>query len=116
MKPCTAIKKGIPRASEADVQRAVKALFQQSGCVVYDLSQGYRNDPRGTRQTPGLPDLWCFVPRKKLTFWFEVKAHDGRRTDSQIVFGAMCAATSQHYGWGGVEQAKDLLRTWGMIS
>lgn len=42
-------------ALERDVERRVIALYTAAGCAVYKLSQGYRGERGGTRQTPGVP-------------------------------------------------------------
>ncbi len=63
--------------NETHVQGVSKKLWGRIGAKIYDLSQGYR--PGGkrhatTRQTPGIPDLWIFVPNLNVGLWMEVKA------------------------------------------
>jgi len=52
----------MPRGPEAEIQKQVKNVYAVVGACLYDLSQGYRKERGGTRQTPGIPDLWGFLP------------------------------------------------------
>lgn len=110
----------LPAPLERDVQRAVVQLFEACGGIVYSTSQGYRHEPGGTRCTPGLPDLVVFIPRRKVCVFWETKrgkwAPRSKRTNEQIAFGNYCAACNQAYGFGGVEEAKTLLRGMGMVA
>ncbi len=52
----------------------------------------------GTRQTPGISDVYGFLPPPRhrpeelghTAFWWEVKAHGGRLSDDQWQFKALC--------------------------
>jgi hypothetical protein len=92
-------------ALEADVQREVIRLFRAMGGDVYELSQ-----KRAAKQTPGLPDLWCFMPRRRLGFWWETKRpRGGRLSPAQVHFAEQCAATGTPYGTGALRDAEDFL-------
>ena len=110
------VKRALPL--ERDVQRAVITLFRACGAVVYVTSQGYRKDPGGTRMTAGLPDLLVFFPRLGKLLFFEVKRPGGKRTPAQIQFGHRVEDLEDPwviYGWGGLEEAKTIMRAWRMI-
>ena len=77
----------IPKPREADVERAVIAVYASAGYVVYRLSQGFRAEPGGTRQTPGLPDLICLDPRGGPPIAHESKTPHGYR-DHQTLAAA----------------------------
>jgi hypothetical protein len=71
---------------EKDVQKSVKAALRLFGFHISDFSQGYR--PGGgrhgsTRQTPGIPDLYCQHRSLPVRFWVEVKRPGGKLTDAQ---------------------------------
>jgi hypothetical protein len=68
-----------------DGERArVIGLLTSSGAEVYSLEQGYRAEPGGSRQTPGLPDLWVFWPAAQLAGWFEVKSEKGLKEHRRL--------------------------------
>lgn len=111
---------------EAMVQQRVVAILRAAGCIVYNLSQGYR--PGGkrhgtTRQSKGLADLWVFVPRRQLGFWFETKAPDDwadlelpaadreriyrkKQTTEQAAFEGYCRLSNVPYVLGGAAEAE----------
>lgn len=119
------------RVSEREVEKRVIATLVAYGCVVYRLSQGFRSERGGTRQTPGLADLWWFCPRYRAAGWFEVKALAGqreherlagaphpaadksprawRKVQGQVRFKQLCADTRTAYGIGGVDEARALM-------
>lgn len=69
-------------ALEKDEQRVVARLFREFGFEVCWLSQ-----PRASKQTPGIPDLWVMHPTLGVAFWMEVKrASGGRHSDAQKHF------------------------------
>lgn len=73
--------------TEREVQREVKRVLALHGYIVSDFSQGYR--PGGkrhgtTRQTPGVPDLYCQHRTRPVRFWVEVKRPGGRLTEAQV--------------------------------
>ena len=65
------------RQREVDLERAIIHVYTLAGCVVYRLSQGFRPDAGGTRQTPGLPDLRIFALSVKAYWEHEVKTREG---------------------------------------
>lgn len=60
------------RVAEKTEQVEVRKLFIGYGFLIYQLSQ-----PRATKQTPGLFDLWCVHTRLPLALWFDVKRQVG---------------------------------------
>ncbi len=97
--------------SEKAVQRQVIRFYEGVGCIVYRLG----GQPRKTMQTPGLPDLWVFCPRKRVGFWFEVKAECGRPSPEQITFAESCATCRVPHAIGGLEAAHALAKRLGII-
>jgi hypothetical protein len=91
------------RGPEDREQRAVKQVYALVGAIIYDLSQGYRPEPGGTRQTPGLPDLFGFLPTGETArlqvsfqqkspvfthttlFWHEVKTEAGLKEHHRLL-------------------------------
>jgi hypothetical protein len=83
---------------EAAVQKGIVDLFRQIGCAVYVLSQGYRKEPGGTRQTAGLPDLYCLHPDiPGGALWIECKAERGKPSPAQLAFADECVACGVSY-------------------
>jgi hypothetical protein len=54
--------------SEATVQQQIRAAYKAFHIATSDLSQG-----RATRQTDGLPDLYCWSVEARLNWWLECK-------------------------------------------
>ena len=121
---------------EADIQRSIVRLLVGLGWVVYSTSQGYRKEAGGTRMTPGIPDLFCFHPQRKLSLWVEVKpshearrlarllerppheipassAKDVRRALSQQRFGVLCSQVGHPYAYGEEAEVVAVLRELG---
>lgn len=69
-------------------------LLRALGARVYVLGTvRRRGDHPGTMQTPGIPDVFAFLPKhegRRRTLWWEVKAVDGRLRREQIAFQALC--------------------------
>lgn len=120
--------------SEAEIQRMIVIMLRMLGWTVYSLSQGYRKEKGGTRQTPGLPDLFAFHRVRQVTLWVEVKppreqrrlakllarsdvprsaVRDVKRARAQQVFRELCAATGQPYAYGDVGDVMGVLRALG---
>lgn len=121
--------------SEDSHQREMVALLGSLGWRVYSLSQGYRKERGGTRQSAGLPDIFCFCPAKRLTLWIEVKppkeaqrmakllartgpipksyANDLKRARAQAQFRHLCEATGQPYCYGTLPELLVVLRSLG---
>lgn len=83
--------RGRGRRPEATVSAEIREFLAIIGCACYSLEQGWRKDPGGTRQTPGIPDLVVFGPDRFPFFgWIEVKAGKGKLRPSQVVFQDEC--------------------------
>ena len=85
------------RVSEKTEQAHIVQLLRALGAKVYVLGHGSPNDGRrhrGTGQTPGLPDLFCFLPPRgdapRLALWIECKAKGGKVRDEQRAFAKLC--------------------------
>lgn len=74
------------QSSEQNVQAIGVRLLKLAGFAVYTLSQGYRREPGGTRQTAGLPDVFAMHPAVGAVWW-EAKSRTGHRRESQVAFG-----------------------------
>lgn len=68
-----------------------------------------REDYQGTNQTPGIPDLWLWLPAvhargyPALGLWWEAKRLGETRTPDQLAFGALCELSGTPYGWGTLD-------------
>lgn len=97
------------------VEQAHIVQFARSlGGMVYVLGNHRRaGDYQGTMQTPGLPDLWIWLPPgarrtetggtvhlPPMALWWEVKAARRQRRREQIVFGEQCQMAGTPYGYG----------------
>jgi hypothetical protein len=83
---------------EAIVERDIVNFFRQIGCAVYKLSQGYRKERGGTRQTPGIPDLYVMHPDiPGGCLWIECKAERGKPSPAQLAFGDECVTCGVSY-------------------
>ena len=91
---------------EKHVQRDVTAFFTGLGCTVVRMGGA----PRRTTNAAGVPDLWVFCPRKRLGFWFEVKAVWGRKSDQQAEFAALCGVCRVPYCCGGMPEAREFAK------
>lgn len=85
-------------------QHEIVKLLRAYGCVVYSLSQ-----KRATKQSPGIPDLFLFVPVSIGNAWFEVKIEGGDVRPDQRDFADRCALYGSHYACGDLRAAKDFL-------
>ena len=95
---------------ERQEQKAIVRLLQSLGATVYVLGTtrpagGYM----GTCQTPGIPDLYAFLPAGG-ALWVEVKATGGRLSPAQLAFRELCASRGVHYVTGGVDSVAAWLR------
>jgi hypothetical protein len=79
-----------------------------------------KGDHPGTRQTPGLPDLYVFLPNgdpyglsgRPPAVWIEVKARDGRMRRGQRTFRDCCASRGIPHIVGGLDDVLAFLRHW----
>jgi hypothetical protein len=101
---------------ERDMRESIKQLLAACGFFIYDLEQGYRKEPGGTRQSRGLPDLialrdgipaWAiqvkgWIPRKTMPGKW---AHN--HTPEQVDFGARWIASGGYYTVGTLHDVED---------
>jgi hypothetical protein len=81
---------------EKHEQLRIRQIATIAGCKVRTLSQ-----PRATKQSPGLPDLWIVHLGRGLGFWWETKRQvGGARSPDQMEFAADCETTHTPYGFG----------------
>jgi|ERR1700733_2453843 len=117
----------LPRVSEKVVQQNIVNLLTALGGQVYVLGtrRSRRDTDFGTHQTPGIPDLWCFLwahptfltDRERVRgLWIECKAADGRASEPQKFFAARCAAARVNYVRGGVDEVIAWLIATGWVS
>lgn len=88
--PYTASKRPrLPRVPEKHVQAAGVRLLRSLGASVYVLgTRRPRGDFPGTRQTPGIGDVYACLARHAL--WWECKAQGGRLRPEQAAFRDHC--------------------------
>lgn len=122
-----------PVQREKGEQAAIVQLLRAIGADVYVLgtrrSSG-RNCPHcrtfvpnhdmSTRQTPGIPDLYVVLPKRRLVFipdmfsqrrpdpprekaWIEVKAAGGVASEAQKAFKALCEESETPHILGGLD-------------
>lgn len=99
---------------EKDVERRVIALYKAAGCVVYRLSQGYRSERGGTRQTPGIPDLYVIGPEGWGAWWHETKRPGGKLRPAQAEFRRVCQRNGLGHVVGGVAETEQWLVEQGL--
>ena len=107
---------------ERGVQRQIVMLLRHVGCQVWVLGTTRPSgDFMGTCQTPGTPDLICWLPRQLGVMFIEVKAPKGRLSPEQKRFRE-CAEAVQgqlgsgvHYVSGGVDAVTARLVALGLI-
>lgn len=102
---------GRARLPEKLVQWQVVNLLRSIGAAVYILgTRRPSGDFQGTRQTPGIGDVYCILPPPRVTpgpgcaLWVEVKADGGRLSPEQREFQALCAGANIPHVVGGVDQ------------
>lgn len=87
---------------EKAVQQQIVKLLHSVGAKTYVLgTRRKRGDFQGTCQTPGIPDVFAFLPAPRLrkdsaptSIWVEVKSARGRLRPEQREFQFLC----QHAG------------------
>lgn len=101
---------------EARISREVQKFLKMIGGEVYSLEQGYRKERGGTRQTPGLPDLFVMFPAEQVWTWAELKGPKGKLTMHQLGFQMSCKeAGIPHEVWRDVRDAWEWARESGLI-
>lgn len=139
-----------PLTAEGRVERDLEYLFRTCGGEVVRFSQGARGrwdndegkfiaDPRGTRQTPGIPDYEVWFCKAGIMLKFEAKSplelqkfnrerarlatphlvpksaqRDHERVKHQWAYELRCRACGVAYGRGGVAEAVALLTSLGL--
>jgi hypothetical protein len=107
------------KRSEKQEQRAIVDLLRAIGAVVYVLGTTRRKgDHPGTMQTPGIPDLYAFLPAKPFSvvlqfrpIWIEVKAVKGILRPAQKGFRWLCEMSGEDHFTGTADQfAAELTR------
>jgi hypothetical protein len=99
----------LPRPTERQEQAHIAALLRSLGAYVLTLgTTRKRGDYHGTMQTPGLPDVICFLPAKlgheaKQLLFIEVKAPTGRLRPEQITFLEQCHDAGIPHIVGGLD-------------
>jgi hypothetical protein len=112
----------LPRQSEKRVQAQIVSLIQAIGGQVNVIGRPSPKDGRthrGTGQTPGLPDLYAFLPLRvdvpMRGVWIEVKAAGGKLRPEQRLFMEMCHAAGVPHILGGVDQVVAYLQAGGWV-
>ena len=100
---------------EKEIQADVVKLYRAFSCIVYKLSQ-----PRATKQTPGIGDLYVFWPEMRglgpTAWWHETKTPTGEQRPDQREFQRLCEAVeSRSYVMGGLVAAESKLREIGAM-
>ena len=95
-----------PVQREKAEQANIVQLLRSIGSAVYVLgTRRPRGEYQGTCQTPGIPDLFVFLPTLGnvcRSVWIEVKAADGRLSDAQTAFSVLCKTSNTAYVTGGL--------------
>jgi len=97
----------------APLERSVASecddLMRDMGWTVIRLAQrGSRALNRSSVVTKGVPDRRYY--RGSKSFWFECKAEDGRQSDDQKKFQAMCERAGETYVIGGKKELTEYLK------
>jgi hypothetical protein len=106
---------------EKHEQAAIRQLLGAVGADVYVLgTRRPRGDVPGTRQTPGLPDLYALLPARpggagSCALWIEVKTARGRLSPAQRQFQAVCHAAGVPHLTGGRDAVIAWLRAGGWL-
>jgi hypothetical protein len=110
------------RIPERVVQQHVVRFLRMVGARVYVLGTvRRRGDFPGTMQSPGLPDLYAFVPvpselgRVWFTLWVECKGAGGRLRPEQAEFRDQCLEAKQAHVVGGLDDVIALMVRWGVV-
>lgn len=93
------------KAEQADGIR----LLQFIGAAVYVLgTRRRRGDYQGTMQTPGIPDVHCFLPPRHgvattpMLQWEVKRSKGGRTSPAQLAYEQCCRSAGIHYVRGDV--------------
>lgn len=108
---------------EKDEQAAIVKLLEALGAKVYVLgTRRPKGDHQGSCQTPGIPDLYVFLPNHRdlrlfsnVPVWIEVKARAGRLSESQRQFAALVTDSPSHYVTGTCDDVQNWLVDHGWL-
>ena len=114
------------RVSEKVVQRRICELLALVHAKVYTIGRPPRRDAvhKGTGQTPGIPDLLVFLPKRGSglfgghphQLWIEVKAVRGRLSEEQKAFRDWCALAGIPHLVGDLDTVRAYLQAHGYLS
>jgi hypothetical protein len=93
------------RLHEKHVYEQGISLLRQMGWAVYRLSQ-----PRASRQTLGLADVYAMHDRRG-PLWWEAKREGGKQSARQKAFQNQCIACGVPYVLGGIPELAHWLRS-----
>lgn len=101
-----------PVLSEKVEQQQIINLVRSLGGRPFVLGRPSPNDGRrhrGTGQTPGIADVYAFVPTRgaageHLAVWVEVKRRGGRLRPEQEEFRGLCASAGVAHVVGGLDE------------
>lgn len=118
------VQRKTPRIPEKVVQSNIINLVRSIGGHPFVLGTVRpKGDSHGTRQTPGIPDVWVFLPAPALrpsappsSLWIEVKAVGGRMRPEQVEFKALCRRVGIAHVHGGLDDVIAFLVDGGWLS
>ena len=108
-------------APEKVVQQQIVTALRRIGATVYVIGHAPPRDGRrhfGTGQTPGIPDLFAFLPARagrRETLWIEVKREGGRVRPEQLDFAQLCLEAQAKYVRGTLDDVYAWLVDHGYI-
>ena len=112
----------MPRILEKTEQANGVRLLYAIGCPrVYVLgTRRAKGDYQGTRQTPGISDVICFLPRVLGVLFWEVKAKGGKPSEAQaelaeLVTACQTAGLGIHYCVGTYDDLIAWLTAFGLL-
>lgn len=101
-------RKDTSRLERFEQQDGVKLLRSLGGVVYVSGTTRRSTDYQGTMQTPGIPDVQCFLPvpysaglTRRLLVW-EVKRATGKMSPAQESYRAWALAAGVAHVWGDV--------------
>jgi hypothetical protein len=108
------------RQPERAEQAAIVKLLRSLGATVYVLGTTRRKgDHPGTMQTPGIPDLYVFLPYRlglgRTALWLEVKATNGKPSSAQSDFRRHCKEALHEHVMGTCDDVQNWLVDYGWL-